>query len=125
MSVQTLERSDSVVAFAPKKGHQDAAMADEAGHRIIALVQEASDVAKQGCERAMDLAHKLSSQLKAAEERARELEAEVNHFRGRAERAEDWLEHIHSHVEKTFFRPPGEKNESPLAALPRRDRSTI
>ena len=107
---------DSVVAFAPKKAQPDAA--DEAGHRIIALVQEAADVAKQGCERAMDLAHKLSSQLQAAEARTRELEAEVSHFRGRAERAEDWLANIHSHVEKTFFRPPGEKNE-----LPRRDRS--
>ena len=114
MSVQTPERLDSVVAFAPKKGNQDAAMlADDAGHRIIALVQEAADVAKQGCERAMDLAHKLSSQLRAAEERARELEAEVIHFRSRAERAEDWLENIHSHVEKTFFRPPGEKERIP------------
>ena len=113
MSVQTLVRSDSVVALAPKKGHPDATM-DEAGHRIIALVQEASDVAKQGCERAMDLAHKLSSQLRDAEERARELEAELIHFRDRAERAEDWLNQIHSHVEKTFFRPPGEN---------RRDRS--
>jgi hypothetical protein len=108
MSVQTLERSDSVVAFAPKKAQPDA---DEAGHRIIALVQEAADVAKESCERALDLAQKLSSQLRAAEERAHELEAEVNHFRSRAERAEDWLANIHSHVEKTFFRPPGEKNE--------------
>ena len=125
MSVQTPERSASVVAFAPKKGHPDAGMmADDAGHRIIALVQEAADVAKQGCERAMDLAHKLSSQLQAAEARARELEAEVIHFRGRAERAEDWLAHIHGHVEKMFFRPPGEKNEPPLATLPRRNRPT-
>jgi hypothetical protein len=113
MSVQTPERSDSVVVFAPnKKGHPDAAMlADDAGHRIIALVQEAADVAKEGCERAMNLAHKLSSQLQAAEERARELEAEVIHFRDRAERAEDWLENIHSQVQKTFFSPPGEKKE--------------
>jgi chemotaxis regulatin CheY-phosphate phosphatase CheZ len=112
MSVQTPERSNSVVEFAPKKGNQDGAMmADDAGHRIMALVQEAADTAKQGCERAMDLARKLSSQLQAAEERARELEAEVNHFRDRAERAEDWLANIHSHVQKTFFRAPGEKNE--------------
>jgi hypothetical protein len=114
MSVQTPEKSDSVVAFAPnnKKGHPDAAMlADDAGHRIIALVQEAADVAKEGCERAMDLAHKLSSQLQAAEKRARELEAEVIHFRDRAERAEDWLENIHSQVQKTFFSPPGERKE--------------
>jgi hypothetical protein len=125
MSIQTPERSASVVAFAPKKGPRDAAMlADDAGHDIIALLQKAADMAKQDCDRAMDLAHKLSSQLRAAEERAREFEAEAIHFRDRAERAEDWLAHIHSHVEKIFFRPPGEKNESPLAALPRRDRPT-
>ena len=122
MSVQTLERSDSVVAFAPKKGHQDAAMlADDAGHSIIALLQKAADLAKQDCERAMDLAHKLSSQLRAAEERAREFEAQAMHFRDRAARAEDWLAHIHNQVEKTFFRPPGERKE---AVLPRRDRPT-
>jgi hypothetical protein len=116
MSIQTPERSASVVAFAPKKGPRDGAMmTDDAGHGIIALLQKAADMA---------LAHKLSSQLRAAEERAREFEAEAIHFRDRAERAEDWLAHIHSHVEKTFFRPPGEKNESPLAALPRRDRPT-
>ena len=89
MSVQTPERSASVVAFGPRKGHPDAAMlADDAGHGIIALLQKAADMAKQDCERAMDLAHKLSSQLRAAEERAREFEAEAIHFRGRAERAE-------------------------------------
>jgi hypothetical protein len=125
MSIQTPERSASVVAFAPKKGPRDAAMlTDDAGHGIIALLQKAADMAKQDCDRAMDLAHKLSSQLRAAEESAREFEAEAIHFRDRAARAEDWLAHIHSHVEKTFFRPPGEKNESPLAALPRRDRPT-
>jgi len=125
MSVQAPERSASVVAFAPKKGHPDAAMlADDAGHGIIALLQKAADIAKQDCERAMDLAHKLSSQLQAAEERAREFEAQAMHFRDRAARAEDWLAHIHSQVEKTFFRPPGERKESPVAALPRRDRPT-
>jgi hypothetical protein len=98
-------------------------VADDAGHRIIALLQKAAETAKQDCQRAMDLAHKLSSQLRAAEERARELEAEAIHFRGRADRAEDWLAHIHSHVEKTFFRPPGKKNDAP-AASPRRDRTT-
>ena len=132
MSVQTPERSASVVAFAPKNGHPDAAMlADDAGHGIIALLQKAADMAKEDCTRAMNLAHKLSSQLRASEERAREIEErareveeQANHFRDRAARAEDWLAHIHSHVEKTFFRPPGGKNESPLAVLPRRDRPT-
>ena len=125
MSVQTPDRSASAVAFAPKKGPPDTAMlADDAGHGIIALLRKAADMAKQDCDRAMDLAHKLSSQLRAAEERAREFEAEAIHFRDRAARAEDWLAHIHSHVEKTFFRPPEERNVSPLAASPKRNRAT-
>jgi hypothetical protein len=51
----------------------------------------------------MDLAHNLSSQLRAAEERARELEAEADHFRKRAATAEKWLVAIHNEVEQTFF----------------------
>ena len=128
MSVQTPERPASVVAFAPKKGRPDAAMlADDAGHGIIALLQKAADMAKNDCARAMDLAHKLSFELRAAEERAREVEERAReveerareveeqaiHFRDRAARAEDWLAHIHSHVEKTFFHPPGDKGVKP------------
>jgi hypothetical protein len=53
--------------------------------------------------RAMNLAHRLSFELRAAEERAREFEAEANRFRDRALRAEEWLLRIHSQVEQTFF----------------------
>ena len=116
MSVQTPERPASVVAFAPKKGRPDTTMvADDAGHGIIALLTKAADMAKEDCARAMDLAHKLSFELRAAEDRAREVEEQAIHFRDRAERAEDWLAHIHSHVEKTFFRPPGDKEVKPPA----------
>ena len=51
----------------------------------------------------MNLAHRLSFELRAAEERAREFEAEANRFRDRALRAEEWLLRIHSQVEQTFF----------------------
>jgi hypothetical protein len=51
----------------------------------------------------MDLAHKLSFQLRASEERAREAEAEAAHFRDRAARAEAWLVRIHNEVEQMFF----------------------
>jgi hypothetical protein len=49
------------------------------------------------------ISHNLSSQLRAAEERARELEAEADHFRKRAATAEKWLVAIHNEVEQTFF----------------------
>src|ERR1700721_630886 len=74
MRVQTGETPASVVAFAPKKGSPDATMvADDAGHGIVALVQKAADLAKADCERAMNLAHRLSSELGQAKKRAREL----------------------------------------------------
>ena len=53
--------------------------------------------------RAMDLAHRLSSELRAAEEKAREFEAEANYFRDRATRAEEWLVRIHTEIQQTFF----------------------
>ena len=104
MRVQKGETSASVVAFAPKKGPPDATMvADDAGEHIVALVQQASDMAKADCQRAMDLAQHVSSQLRAAEERARAFEEEANYFRDRAARAEEWLVRIESELQQTFF----------------------
>ena len=60
-------------------------------------------MAKADCQRAMDLAHRLSSELRAAEEKAREFEAEANYFRDRATHAEEWLVRIHSEIQQTFF----------------------
>ena len=107
MSVQRREPPASVAAFAPKRAGQPGQVrsvpADDAGNGIIALVHKAAEAAKEDCARAMDLAHDLSLQLRAAEERARELEAEADHFRQRADIAEKWLVAMHNEVEQTFF----------------------
>jgi hypothetical protein len=104
MRVQKSEVAASVIAFAPQKGSPDATIvADDAGQHIVALVQKASDMAKTDCQRAMDVAHRVSSELRAAEERAREFEAEANYFRERAARAEEWLVRIESELKQTFF----------------------
>jgi hypothetical protein len=111
MSIQTPERPAAVVAFAPKKARPDAAIpVDDAGHSIIALLQKAADMAKEDCARAMDLARKLSLQLRATEERARALEEQAIHFRDRATRAENWLVHIHNEVDQTFFQKERERH---------------
>ncbi len=104
MRVQTAETPASVIAFAPKKGTPDATVvADDAGQHIVALLQKASDLAKADCQRAMDRAHRLSSELREAEERARKFEAEAHYFRDRAARAEEWLIRIESELQQTFF----------------------
>jgi hypothetical protein len=105
MSDHARDNAPAIVAFAPApKGQPDASIrADDPGRAIIALLQKAAEMAKDDCARAMDLAHKLSSQLRAAEERAKELEVEAAHFRDRAARAEEWLLRIHNEVENKFF----------------------
>ena|SRR5882672_2121141 len=105
MSAYAPDKPATIVPFAPTpKGQPDANVAaDDSGRSIIALLQKAADMAKEDCGRAMDLAHKLSFQLRASEERVKELEADAGHFRDRAARAEAWLLRIHNEVEQTFF----------------------
>jgi hypothetical protein len=104
MPVQTSETRASVVAFAPKMGPPDSTMmTDDDGQHVIALVQKASDKAKADCQRVMDLANRVSSELRAAEDRARAFEEEANYFRDRAARAEEWLARIESELQQTFF----------------------
>ena len=112
MSANASDQPATIVPFAPiSKGQSDATIvADDSGRAIVALLQKAAEMAKQDCARAMDLAHKLSAQVRVAEERARELEAEAAHFRDRATRAEEWLLRIHNEVKDSFF-----QKEAPIS----------
>ena len=78
---------------------------EEAGQAIIAKIQKAADLSNENCDRAMALAHKLSMQLRAAEDRINQLESEVQLFRERAARAEGWLQTIHKEIEEKLITP--------------------
>jgi hypothetical protein len=108
------EKPARIVPFAPSSnGHADSTVTvDDSGRSIIALLQKAAGMAKEDCARAMDLAHRLSSELRASEDRARQLETELVHFRDRASRAEAWLLRIHNEVENTFFQKKERKQSS-------------
>ena len=113
------EKSESVIPFAPapKAGPEGNFVAEDSGRAIVALLQKAADMAKEDCARAMDVAHKLSFEIRAVEERAREAEVEAAHFRDRTTRAEDWLLRIHNEVEQAFFQ---KKEREPRQASPQR-----
>jgi hypothetical protein len=116
MSGRAPDKSEAIVPFAPAPQAAPARniVADDSGRTIIALLQKAAGMAKDDCARAMDVAHKLSFQLHAAEERAREAEAEVARFRERANRAEAWLLRIQSEAEQIFFpKRDGEARQAP------------
>ena len=117
MRILRSEAPPSVLAFVPKKEQPNTIVVDDTGQSIIAALQRAADMAKSECDRATALAHKLSFEVRAAEERAREFEAdaraseerarvfeaEANHFRDRAARAEEWLSRVQSEIEQAFF----------------------
>ena len=90
----------------PKVGpHSYGTLVEEAGEAIIAKIRKAADLSNENCDRAMKLAHKLSMELRAAEDRINQLEAEVQLFRERAARAERWLQIIHQEIEEKLITP--------------------
>ena len=78
---------------------------EEAAEAIIAKIQKVAYLSNENCDRAMKLAHKLSMQLRAAEDRINQLEAEVELLRDRAVRAELWLQTIQKEIEEKLIAP--------------------
>jgi hypothetical protein len=76
---------------------------ESAGQTILGLLNQAAEAANANTKHALDVAHKLSRQLRAAEERIADLEADLKHYRERAEHAEKWLNFISSEIQQKFF----------------------
>ena len=110
MNENGTEVPEQVVKFEPKaRPRSYDTPLDEAGQAIIAKIQRAADLANENCDRAMKLAHKLSMQLRAAEDRINQLEAEVELFRDRAVCAERWLQTIQKEIEEKLIAPRSAK----------------
>ncbi len=56
---------------------------------------------------------KLSHQLRAAEDRIAELEAEVGMYQEKADRAEQWLHRVYTEIEDRFLRQDDGRRGSP------------
>ena len=98
------DTSEQVLKFAPKeKAPNRVAQLDDAGQAIVAQIRTAADLAKEDCDRAMSLAHKLSMELRAAEDRTQQMAREVEHWQDRAARAEQWLRTIQQEIEEKLL----------------------
>jgi hypothetical protein len=96
--------STEVVRFAPKpKGEGEPV--DQSGQALVALIREAANTSKENIDRALTMAHRLSLELRSAEDRIRQLEAEVERLEGRATRAEQWLGAIKKEIEDKLIAP--------------------
>jgi predicted nucleic acid-binding Zn-ribbon protein len=106
MSENSADTSEQVLKFEPNARPRtyDTPL-DEPGQAIIAKIQKAAELANENCDRAMTLAHKLAMELRAAEDRINQLEAEVQLFRDRVARAEGWLQTIYKEIEEKLIAP--------------------
>ena len=97
--------SPEVIPFArsAQGARDDNTQLDRAGQTILQLLNKAADVAEQNSRHAIDTAQRLSHQLRAAEDRIAELEAEVEAYRQQAERAEQWLHKVYTEIEDRFL----------------------
>jgi hypothetical protein len=99
--------SESVIPFAPAAKNAapgGADQLDKAGQTILGLLHKAAGVAEANSHHALEMAQKLSHQLRAAENRIAELEAEVGIYQDKADRAEWWLHKVYTEIEDRFLR---------------------
>jgi hypothetical protein len=78
---------------------------DRAGQEILGLLQRAATVAEKNSQHALGIAHKLSLELRASEDHIKKLEAELQYYKDRSGRAEDWLRQISAQIEVQFPAP--------------------
>jgi ABC-type transporter Mla subunit MlaD len=105
MSNDGAGEAKSVVPFGAKSNAKSQAgdELDRAGQAILGSLHQAASAAEAHYQQAVEATHKLSAQLRAAEERTRQLEATVRHHQGRSDRAEKWLYQISVEIEQKFF----------------------
>jgi uncharacterized protein YlxW (UPF0749 family) len=82
----------------------DSSQLDKAGETILQLLGRAAHAAEQNSRQALDTAQRLSHQLRAAEDRVAQLEAEVETYREKSERAEQWLHTVYTEIENRFLK---------------------
>jgi hypothetical protein len=100
--------SESVIQFAPTAKPAASNKGDEldsAGRNILSLLHKAAGVAEANSQHALDLAQKLSHELRTAEDRIAQLETDVRYYQERTDRAEQWLHKIFTEIEERFLRP--------------------
>jgi threonine aldolase len=100
-------QSESVVQLASvskKAAATGVDQLDSAGQTILQLLNKAANVAEQNSKHAIDMAQKLAHELRAAQQRISELEAEVVAYQNQAERAEQWLHKVYTEIEDRFLR---------------------
>jgi uncharacterized protein YceH (UPF0502 family) len=106
MNSRSADTSDQVPGLAPKgKPRDDGDLMDQLAREVVAMLQRIANLWSDNCDRAMTVAHNVSVQLRATEDRINQLQAEIEQFKDRAVRAEGWLQVIQKEIEEKLIVP--------------------
>jgi hypothetical protein len=102
--VNMSQTENPVIPFAAGASSRSGDQLDKAGRSILNLLHKAAGVAEENSQHALDIAQQLSDQLRAAEQRIADLQAEAEEHRDRAGRAEQGLHKVYTEIEERFLR---------------------
>jgi len=97
-------QESDVVQFARGASKPTSDQLDTAGQTILQLINRAAGVSEENRRHTLEMAQKLSGQLRWAEDRIAELESELDSYREKADRAEQWLHRVYTEIEDRFLR---------------------
>src|SRR5262249_30578458 len=95
----------AAIPDAAEAKNMEADVVDRAGNAIVALVNRAAGNAEADLQAAREAGEKLADQLRSAQGRINELEANVRYYQDRTERAEKWMHQISSEIHQRFLGP--------------------
>jgi DNA repair ATPase RecN len=120
------EVPEAVRKFAPKERQREqreqrqqneprepADPTDAAGQALLAMLQQAARGADEDLQSAMSLADRLAGELRAVEDRMAQLQATVEHYKTRAQQAEQWLQQIQREIEQKLIAPQAASRGGP------------
>jgi DNA mismatch repair ATPase MutS len=85
------------------EANRDGNHLDQAGQTILQLLGKAADITESNSRHGMEKVQRLSQELRFAEDRIKQLEAEVASSHEKAERAEQWLHKVYTEIQDRFL----------------------
>jgi hypothetical protein len=112
MSTRGANVRGAAVPFAPKLNVRSEAgdPLDRAAQHTLDLLHRAAVAAEANNQQALEAVDKLSAQLRAAEDRIRELDNKARYHEERADRAERWLHQISVEIEQNLLGRDGSRS---------------
>jgi hypothetical protein len=104
------EPESTIALEAPMDGGQS----QSAGQVILKLLHKTAGAAEANSRRGRETAQELSTKLLTAQSRIAELEAEVQFYQEKSERAEDWLRKISAEIQDRLISEPEEHRRRSL-----------